>query len=449
MSDAVIDASTRELLDALSTPVVLIDADATILHLNEAWRSTFLYGVPASSEDFEAGRRYTDSQSDVLGAGTADAEAIAAALRGERSEQITRHACGDEVWWIRTRVLPQGQGPERRVVIEKEDVTERMAPEESVLRYQATLQAFGFAASRFLGGDAWEASVGEVLGRLGEALDVSRVYVFEALRRQGDDWIICQRYEWAAAGVSAEIDNPEMSEVSCAEMGIGDWPGLMSNGRTIAGPTRAIPEPMRGILEAQSIQAFALSPILLEGVWWGFLGCDECRTERVWTPAELESLRTAAGLFGAALQGRRVAEARKHSLAQEEIIRAQEAALRELAAPLIPVHEQILVMPLVGAMDAARVDRAMDTLLEGIARRGTRVAILDVTGVRRLDEGAATALTRLARALELLGAEVVLTGVSSEVARTLVEIRADLEGIETAIHLQAGIAYAMRRVRSR
>ena len=107
------------------------------------------------------------------------------------------------------------------------------------------------------------------------------------------------------------------------------------------------------------------------------------------------------------------------------------------------------VMPLVGSMDAGRAQQVLETLLEGVGRSQAHVVILDVTGIRRLDAGVADALVRVARAVGLLGAEVVLTRITPEVARTLVELGAELSGIATSMNLQAGMARALRAVRGR
>lgn len=449
MSAPLLEDRARDLLDALSIPVALIDADRVILYLNQAWRTAYQHGVPALGEDFQLGRRYEDCRSQIVGAGEADAAAIAAALKGERREEISRHRAKGETWWIHTRVQPCGAGPRSGALIEKEDVSDRMKPEDTALRYQATLQAIGYAASRFVGEGDWSASVHDVLRRLGEALDVSRLYVFEAHIDERRGWLMSQRHEWADEGVSAEIDNPEMQGMSMIELGIPEWPDLLSAGETLQSVVQVMPEPVRSVLKEQGIRSVCLAPVFAGERWWGFLGADECRAERVWTPPELEALRAAAGLFGATIEGHRAREAQLRSVAQEELIRAQEEALRALAAPLIPVHERVLVMPLIGAVDVARVDRVMETLLAGIVERGARAAILDVTGVRAIDAAVADALARVARAVELLGAGVILTGLSPEVARTLVEIGADLTGIDTRSNLQSGIARAMQLARGR
>ncbi len=131
---------------------------------------------------------------------------------------------------------------------------------------------------------------------------------------------------------------------------------------------------------------------------------------------------------------------------RDEIIRAQAEALAELSTPLIPINDHIMVMPLVGALDPGRAERVIQTLLTGMVAARARVAILDITGVPNVDAQSASALLRAARAVELLGASVVLTGIRPEVAQTLVTIGADLGRIVTRGTLQAGIAYAMVRL---
>lgn len=133
---------------------------------------------------------------------------------------------------------------------------------------------------------------------------------------------------------------------------------------------------------------------------------------------------------------------RREKRHQEELLRLQEATLAEMSTPLIPVSDEILVMPLIGALEQRRVDRVLTVLLDGIHRSRARVAILDITGISVVDSHTADALIRAARAVQLLGAQVILTGLRPDVAQTLVAIDAALGGIVTCGTLQAGIARA-------
>jgi rsbT co-antagonist protein RsbR len=100
----------------------------------------------------------------------------------------------------------------------------------------------------------------------------------------------------------------------------------------------------------------------------------------------------------------------------------------------------------VGSIDQRRAGMIIETLLEGVAHRGAEMVIIDITGVATVDTFIADALIRAARAVRLLGAQVVLTGISPEVAQTLVSLGADLSIFTTRATLQDGIALAMNGV---
>ncbi|MDC3953019.1 PAS domain S-box protein [Polyangium jinanense] len=135
----------------------------------------------------------------------------------------------------------------------------------------------------------------------------------------------------------------------------------------------------------------------------------------------------------------------EQALLRDQVIEAQKAALRELSTPLMPLAEGVVALPLVGAIDAQRAEEIMDTLLDGVNRYGAHTAILDVTGVRNMDIDVAGALVRAARAAELLGARVVITGIRGELAQTLVHLGEGFGGLTTRSTLRAGIAWALRR----
>lgn len=129
---------------------------------------------------------------------------------------------------------------------------------------------------------------------------------------------------------------------------------------------------------------------------------------------------------------------------EAELMAAQSSLISELSTPLMPISEEVMVMPLVGSIDSARAQQITERLLEGVAQSRTRTAILDITGVPVVDTQVANAILRAAQAVKLLGAQVIITGIGPEVAQTLVGIGLSLEGMVTRSTLQSGIAYAMR-----
>lgn len=150
------------------------------------------------------------------------------------------------------------------------------------------------------------------------------------------------------------------------------------------------------------------------------------------------------GAFITDISERKRLEAERLAL-KEEVIATQKAALREQSTPLVPLAEGVLAMPIMGTIDDIRAQEILEALLEGISRQGARTAILDITGVRVVDTRVANALVSAARAARLLGARVVLTGISPSVAQTLVELGANMGDIVTLGTLASGIAYALRR----
>jgi rsbT co-antagonist protein RsbR len=129
---------------------------------------------------------------------------------------------------------------------------------------------------------------------------------------------------------------------------------------------------------------------------------------------------------------------------QQQIIETQRSALRELSTPLIPITDEVTIMPLIGTIDSKRAQQILETLLEGVAHYQAKLVILDITGVMMVDTQVAQALVQAAQAVKLLGAQVMLTGIQPQIAQTLVHLGVDLSGILTQSSLQAGIAAALR-----
>ena len=130
----------------------------------------------------------------------------------------------------------------------------------------------------------------------------------------------------------------------------------------------------------------------------------------------------------------------------ERAIAGREVELRkvihELSTPVMPVHEHVLVVPLVGTIDEERARRITERMLAAVSERRAHVVILDITGVSELDAASADGLLRAAKAVQLLGAKVLLVGVHPNLAVSLTRRDVDLRGLRTLANLQSGIEYA-------
>lgn len=131
---------------------------------------------------------------------------------------------------------------------------------------------------------------------------------------------------------------------------------------------------------------------------------------------------------------------------QQEIIEAQQRAIRELTVPIIPVMERIIVMPLIGTIDNVRARDIMRRLLVGIREHRAKVVIMDVTGVPLIDTGIADYLNKAIQAARLRGAATILTGIPNTVAEAMVEMGIDWSEVETSRDLQTGLRAALEKM---
>lgn len=134
------------------------------------------------------------------------------------------------------------------------------------------------------------------------------------------------------------------------------------------------------------------------------------------------------------------------SMEREGIITEQSRSLMELSTPVIKLWDSVVMLPLVGIIDTPRSQRIIAALLQGIVDYQARVVVLDVTGVPMMDTRVAQHLIKTVDAARMLGAEVVLTGISADTAQTLVRLNVDLSGLRTAGLLKNGIREALSLV---
>src|SRR5690348_8331473 len=129
---------------------------------------------------------------------------------------------------------------------------------------------------------------------------------------------------------------------------------------------------------------------------------------------------------------------------RERVIRQQQEAIRELSTPVLQVRERLLILPIIGVIDSQRARQVTEQLLRGIRTNRAKVVVIDITGVPTIDSTVANHLVQTVEASRLLGATVIVTGLSPEIAQTLVTIGVDLGKMNTVGDLQGGIEEAER-----
>ncbi|HET9015208.1 MAG TPA: STAS domain-containing protein [Thermomicrobiaceae bacterium] len=129
-----------------------------------------------------------------------------------------------------------------------------------------------------------------------------------------------------------------------------------------------------------------------------------------------------------------------------EVIARQRHTITELETPVIQVWDGILALPLIGSVDTARAQQMNETLLERIVETGSEIVILDITGVPVVDTAVAKHLLETVAAARLLGAEVLIVGLSTRTALTLVQLGLDLAGVTTRTTMAKGLELAFARL---
>jgi rsbT co-antagonist protein RsbR len=130
--------------------------------------------------------------------------------------------------------------------------------------------------------------------------------------------------------------------------------------------------------------------------------------------------------------------------ARESTMRKQQEAIRELSTPVLQIRDRLLLLPIIGVIDTQRARLITESLLGAIRANRAKVVVMDITGVTTIDSRVANHLLQTVAAARLMGAAVIVTGLSAGVAQSMVSIGIDLAGVSTAGDLQGGIEEAER-----
>lgn len=285
-------------VETMSLGVTITDMGGKIIYVNPADARAHGYSVP------ELLGRDSKIYSGGEGMRRPDAD-------GEpwARERINRTKSGDifPVRLVSDRVFNDAGEPMATVTI-CEDIRERIRIREALERRDRILEAVAFAAEQFLYETSWEASVGGVLARLGEATDAERVYldlINEAYPFGVDD----MAFAWAKGG---RVDGGHLVLEE-------SWEAVLRAGEVMSVGVPDLPKEEQQDLVRRGVEAFILVPLFVRSLWQGFL-CFEAATNREWSHAELEALKTAARTFGVAIQRRQ----------DEDALAASESKYREL-----------------------------------------------------------------------------------------------------------------------
>ena len=181
------------------------------------------------------------------------------------------------------------------------------------------LQAVNYAAEVFLSRMDWESCINEVLARLGRATKSDRVYIYKNVVRQEISLVSKLHAEWAADGVKSLKSFSKTSGSDYLASGFHRWLEVFKKGEIICGSVLELPLEEKYQLLKMNVQSLVVVPIFTDQIWWGFIGFDQCCCDKKWSSVEVDALRTAAKIMGAAI-ARQDAEIRLTHLATHDYL---------------------------------------------------------------------------------------------------------------------------------
>jgi PAS domain S-box-containing protein len=197
------------------------------------------------------------------------------------------------------------------------DVTHQKELEQILLNQKNLFKGVADAANILLTERDFDLAINKTLQSLGQSSDIDRVYMFEnSFDSETGEPLMNQRYEWTNGTVSAEIDNPGLQNLPYFPM-FKDWYPELKNGRIVNELVKNLNPELRDLLSVQKIKSILLVPIMVKNKFWGFIGFDYCKSDRIWNESEISILQTTAANLGGVIE---------REIAKKELIEAKETA---------------------------------------------------------------------------------------------------------------------------
>jgi diguanylate cyclase (GGDEF)-like protein/PAS domain S-box-containing protein len=272
----------------ISTPPLFKDANGTVMVDVglESWLRRLTAGkvVVGHVRDFEeSARKFFES------AGVKSAMAVPVFADGHLWGHIGLDDCHDEREWSPTEIDTL------------KTLAELIGATVSARRHEAILESVAMSAKELLRSSDLQQSLPKVIERLGQATGVDRVHILEIdADTPPEHSPVVQHYVWSAPGTSSSINYEEIKD-PMADVGLNTWVPRLTRGEVVVGNTRDFEPAARALFERGGVKSVMAVPVFVDDQWWGLIAFDECRLERHWGPAEIDTFKTLAELVGAAV----------------------------------------------------------------------------------------------------------------------------------------------------
>jgi PAS domain S-box-containing protein len=295
------EAKYRLLVEGQTDLVVKVDTDGRFLFVSPTYCRTF-----GKTEEELLGKRFMPLVNEEDQEKTA--KEMEKLYRPPYICYIEQEAKTKDGWrwlaWNDKAVLDEN-GTIKAIIGIGRDITERKRAEEALRNKDILLGGVAVATNILLTETDLNYAINQTLELLGAAIGADRVYIFEIREFKTDKYSAIRRFEWVRDNVASSMDNPHLSNSPRYQV-INRWIEKLSAGHPIKGSVREAPASERIILEPLNIKSFLAVPIRIDGQFWGFVGFDNCHSERIWTGIEVSILQASAASIGGALARKRV-----------------------------------------------------------------------------------------------------------------------------------------------
>jgi GAF domain-containing protein len=203
----------------------------------------------------------------------------------------------------------------------KKELNERRRIEIDLRQRESILEAVAFAAEQFLKTTDWRLNIDNVLERLGKTMQVTHAYLFEKHPGPNGNMLHSLRYEWVAPGQTSNMNHAEYQDAPLQEkVGSKHYFDILDSGKPFVGSSSAFTEQEKKWMQTTGIKALLEMRIVVNGEQWGTIGFDDMVDEREWTPMEVDLIRVAANVLGAAIKRQSDEAALQNELEQRALL---------------------------------------------------------------------------------------------------------------------------------